>query len=99
LDYFFSLLTPYTWRIQVFYIKTEGGRCQDHHSIITEMFGVVGQEKYRAHVSMARDREDAELRTRMRDGIIGSQSFQDTMRADLLAAQRPRRGRPRKISS
>jgi putative transposase len=68
----------------------------DSHDTLKEQFSAGGKETYRAFVNGHREREEQEMREKMRGGIIGSQTFQTGIRADLQAARRPKKGRPRK---
>lgn len=54
------------------------------------------QRAYREYVSSNRDKEEQEIREKMRKGIIGTMEFQERMNKKVIEIKRPRRGRPRK---
>jgi putative transposase len=54
------------------------------------------QRTYRDYVLSHRDSEEQELRAKLGRGVLGSEDFGAMIQRQTIAAQRPKRGRPRK---
>ena len=70
----------------------------DRHKLLDEQFGADRNGAYEDYVNGSRDREEQELRERMKGGIIGSAVFQQAIQSEAQDIRRPKRGRPRKNS-
>jgi REP-associated tyrosine transposase len=68
----------------------------DRHPLLDDQFAKGEGDAYCIYVCSARDREEQELRERMKSGIIGSQALQEILEAKWRNTRRPKRGRPRK---
>lgn len=81
------------------YARHRSGRedgLTDRHPLLEEMFAKGGGDAYSTYVCGPRDREEEELRERMKGGVVGSKAFLTILETDWRNACRPGRGRPRK---
>ena len=86
----------YPW--SSFLVHSEGRQdgVTDKHGIFAGQFGPGTPESYRNFVCENCEREEQKLREKMSGGVLGSLSFQETVRLAAAAARKPQRGRPRK---
>jgi hypothetical protein len=54
------------------------------------------QTAYREYVCSNRDKEEQDIREKIRRGIIGVERFRKEIGRQMIEIKRPRRGRPRK---
>jgi putative transposase len=54
------------------------------------------QRAYREYVRSGRDKEDQEIRDRMKRGVIGAEEFRRRIEREGVDTRRPKRGRPQK---
>jgi hypothetical protein len=54
------------------------------------------QKAYRDYVPSLREKEEQELRVKMGGGVLGREDYRVMLEKQIIDAQRPKRGRPRK---
>jgi putative transposase len=89
-------LAEYPWSSYQAHGVGKADGITDRHGLFEDHFGARGIEAYRVFVSESREREEQELREKMRGGIIGSRTFIDSTRPDSQPYRKTKRGRPRK---